>query len=66
MAKFRKTTAATVVKDLRAAAAWLAKHGHAMDKRDMAKHLNNGLDTLFGADSFGTEGQNDPRGDHRG
>jgi hypothetical protein len=36
------------------------------DERIIAAEFNRMLDTLLGEDFFGTEGQNDPRGDHRG
>ena len=41
----------------------------ANDGKEGAKYyceaLNDMLDELLGDDFFGTEGQNDPRGDHR-
>ncbi len=64
--KFRKTTSKTVARDLRAFADWLDKDGKAVDKKEVAGSLNEILDGLLGDDAFGTEGQLDPRGDHRG
>lgn len=34
-------------------------------ERIVAEEFKVMLDTLFGDDFFGTEGQSDPRGDHR-
>lgn len=65
MAKFRKTTAKTVVADLRALADWLEKDDHWVTKRQIAPIVNNICDSLLDEDAFGTEGQCDPRGDHR-
>ena len=64
--KFRPTTTATVVEDLRTFAT-------ALDDPDLpdglgaeiAHWLNQKLDKLVRCDFFGTEGQHDPRGDHR-
>ncbi len=55
-----------MARDLRAFADWLEKDGKAVDKKEVAGSLNEVLDGLLGDDAFGTEGQNDPRGDHRG
>jgi hypothetical protein len=63
--KFRKTTAKTVVQDLHATAAWLELSGNLDDKKHIAKFLNHCLDTFHTEGVFGTEGQCDPRGDHR-
>lgn len=65
MPKFRKTNAQTVVKDLRALADWLEKDGNTISKKQIAPIVNNICDSLLGEDAFGTEGQCDPRGDHR-
>ena len=62
--RFRKTTAKTVVRDLRAFADWLETAKDA-SKKEAAVHLNETLDEFLGEDAFGTEGQCDPRGDHR-
>lgn len=64
--KFRKTTSKTVARDLRAFADWLDKDAKDVDKKGVAGSLNEILDGLLGDDAFGTEGQCDPRGDHRG
>lgn len=34
-------------------------------EKEIAKAFNEMLDSLLGDDFFGTEGQRDPRGDHR-
>lgn len=65
MSRFRKTTAKTVSKDLRAFASWIDEHAKDLEKRETADWLNDKLDELLGDDAFGTEGQIDPRGDHR-
>lgn len=59
-----KTTNKTVVEHLRKFADWLEKESD-YERTDAANTLNDWLDTLFETDVFGTEGQNDPRGDHR-
>lgn len=64
--RYRRTTAKTVAEDLRAYASWLDKNAKPVDLRFAAENLNIHLDVLLGDDSFGTEGQLDPRGDHRG
>jgi len=65
--KFRKTTAFTVAKDLKAFAKYLIADGPDEDDglAELAAWLNAKLDELLSMDAFGTEGQNDPRGDHR-
>lgn len=35
------------------------------DRAVVAEKFNEALDDLLGEDFFGTEGQTDPRGDHR-
>lgn len=65
MPKFRRTTVKTVVADLRALADWLEKDENTVTKRQIVPHVNNIYDSLLGEDAFGTEGQCDPRGDHR-
>ena len=65
MADFKKTTAKTVGKHLRAFADWLDKKGSDADRHDAAVYLNEFLDDWLAMDAFGTEGHNDPRGDHR-
>lgn len=64
MSKFRRTTADTVCVDLRAFAAWLEHEPEEM-RRIAAVELNEQLDQWKMLDSFGTEGQLDPRGDRR-
>ena len=41
-----------------------AKHSDEA-RKDISKLFNNMLDDMLGNDFFGTEGQCDPRGDHR-
>ena len=65
MPKFRRTTATTVVKDMRALADWLEKDSVLINKKQIAPIINNICDSLLHEDAFGTEGQCDPRGDHR-
>lgn len=65
MPKFRKTNANTVSKDLRAFASYVDKFEKSTGKEELADWLNEKLDELYGDDAFGTEGQIDPRGDHR-
>jgi hypothetical protein len=38
---------------------------HEQNEKAIAEEFNRMLDTLLGEDFFGTEGQCDPRGDHR-
>ncbi|MGL4442524.1 MAG: hypothetical protein ACRCU1_02795 [Alsobacter sp.] len=66
MSKFRKTNSINVMGDLRAFADYLEKHGDEGERADAAEQLNRQLDQLLECDAFGTEGQIDPRGDHRG
>lgn len=64
--RYRASTEKTVALDLRAFAAYLDhKDVPVAMKKDAAKWLNTKLDELLGDDAFGTEGQCDPRGDHR-
>lgn len=65
MAKFKKTTPKTLVKDMRALADWLEKDENLITKKQIVPIFNNICDSLLGEDAFGTEGQCDPRGDHR-
>ena len=39
---------------------------HKDNEKIISEEFNRMLDTLLGEDFFGTEGQCDPRGDHRG
>lgn len=66
MSKFRKTNCLNVMADLRAFADYLEKNGDEGERTDAAEALNRQLDQLLDCDAFGTEGQLDPRGDHRG
>lgn len=68
MAKFRRTSSRTVSDDLRALADHLDELGKdgKESKTDAANRLNEWLDEWLNEDAFGTEGQCDPRGDHRG
>jgi len=68
MPKYRKVTKTTVSRVLRA----MAEQSDAEKKKDKdgfsqiyAEELNVLLDNLLNEDFFGTEGQLDPRGDHR-
>lgn len=64
--KFRKTTSKTVARDLRAFADFLeSDNAGEYDRKRAAADLNETLDALASDDAFGTEGQCDPRGDHR-
>lgn len=63
--KFRKATAYTVTEVLRQ---WtiLVQNEHDLEARQgWADAVNDVLDALLAEDAFGTEGQLDPRGDHR-
>jgi hypothetical protein len=55
---------ATVTAVLRRYAAWLDKQD-AATRSAHANEINTCLDQLLRDDAFGTEGQCDPRGDHR-
>jgi hypothetical protein len=64
--KFRPTTAKTLVTDLQAFAAEIRRSKWPDDARqETATEFNRWMDQLLGQDAFGTEGQCDPRGDHR-
>lgn len=60
----KRTTSKTVVKHLRNLADFLEQEDKGT-REDAASELNELLDNLLDMDMFGTEGQNDPRGDHR-
>lgn len=64
--KYRDTTELTVVEDLQAFAELLKEPYMTEIRAEIAGWLNKKLNTLHNADFFGTEGQCDPRGDHRG
>ena len=63
--KFRPSTARHVVADLQAFAKYLKDPDLSDLRHEIAGWLNAKLDELLGDDAFGTEGQCDPRGDHR-
>lgn len=67
MAKFRRTNQRTLVADLHRFAGLLEKEirGNSDVAKELADEFNEWMDKLYGEDFFGTEGQNDPRGDHR-
>ena len=65
MKKFKKTTSKTVTKHLRAFADYLEETNEDLEYKEAAERLNDWLDELHSMDVFGTEGQLDPRGDHR-
>lgn len=62
--KFRRTSGKTVVRDLCALADFLSGCPY-KERVRVAKWLNDSLDEMLEDDFFGTEGQCDPRGDHR-
>lgn len=62
--KFRRTTEKTVCRDLAAFAKHL-KDERYINKVEIAGWLNDKLDEWLNDDAFGSEGQCDPRGDHR-
>lgn len=63
--KFRPTRAKTISEDLVTFAAYLEKQP-TISRSLCAAEFNRWMDNLHGDDFFGTEGQCDPRGDHRG
>lgn len=65
--KFRPITAATLVGDLARFADFVSRLHPTDDetRQDLADWLNKKLNQLHRDDAFGTEGQCDPRGDHR-
>lgn len=70
MAKFRPTSSNTLIADMRKFTNQVAKdmRENGIDKKELdqlAVEFNEWMDNLFGEDYFGTEGQLDPRGDHR-
>lgn len=62
--KFRRSTHKTVAKDL-IAFAKIVKDERYANQVEIAVWLNDKLDEWLADDAFGTEGQCDPRGDHR-
>jgi hypothetical protein len=63
-APFAPAGTATITAVLRCYAAWLDKQD-AATRTAHASEINVFLDQLLRDDAFGTEGQCDPRGDHR-
>jgi hypothetical protein len=70
MPQFRPTTGKTLLTDMRKFVNHVAKEvkEHDIDEKgldQLAGEFNEWMDSLLGQDYFGTEGQLDPRGDHR-
>lgn len=68
MSAYRPTTGATLAHDLERFADFVATRMDPTDdetRNELAAWLNKKLDSLLASDAFGTEGQQDPRGDHR-
>lgn len=65
MPEFKPATAKTVELVVRRFADYLKSEGAEM-RKIWAYELNQFLDNQLDQDAFGTEGQCDPRGDHRG
>lgn len=64
--KLRKSKPKTVGQDLRSFANYLESDSSSdCERREISEWLNEKLDEWLGQDAFGTEGQLDPRGDHR-
>lgn len=64
--KFRPSTGSTVSDDLSRFSTFLADPDTPIPLLDQVAHwLNLKLDQLHRVDAFGSEGQKDPRGDHR-
>lgn len=64
MSQYKPATAKTVAQVLRAYADWIEKED-AQSRKYTAEEVNRMLDRQLSEDFFGTEGQLDPRGDHR-
>lgn len=64
MPKFKPATAKTVA-DVVMRLADLIREEPPEARRVWAEQINEFLDDRLGEDAFGTEGQIDPRGDHR-
>lgn len=62
--KYRDANAGNVAEVLRRFAEWVER-ADIETRGDIADDVNSVLDALKESDAFGTEGQNDPRGDHR-
>lgn len=70
MPKYRATTGKTLLTDMRKFVNHVAKEvrDNDIDEKglnELAVEFNEWMDNLLGQDYFGTEGQLDPRGDHR-
>lgn len=65
MSEFRKTNGHSIKDDLRAFGKWLDEEVGPRQRTHAAKGFNTWMDVLLREDFFGTEGQSDPRGDHR-
>lgn len=67
--KFRRTTSSTLANDLGKLAVYVRQLGKDSDSAalgaELAAWFNTKMDYLMMQDVFGTEGQSDPRGDHR-
>lgn len=62
--RFKRATAVTVCDVLRRLADWIDEEGKDARKA-WVQPVNDWLDEALCGDAFGTEGQSDPRGDHR-
>jgi hypothetical protein len=65
MSAFRKTNGKTVKDHLRAFAKWLDEEANDSIRAQAAGEFNSWMNRWLADDAFGTEGQCDPRGDHR-
>lgn len=65
MSEFKPATSKTVSGVLRKLADFCDQSKYDDDRKEVASELNIMLDELLNQDFFGTEGQLDPRGDHR-
>lgn len=67
MSRARKTSRTTLAKHLRNLAAFVDENSKDAPElmTELAGWFNTKMDELYQADTFGTEGQVDPRGDHR-
>lgn len=65
MARFKKTTAKTMAAHLKEFSDYISGMSPNDIHQDLVDRFNDWMDELLGEDFFGTEGQCDPRGDHR-
>lgn len=66
MPKFKRTSSKTLTAHLRAFADEIERNDWPDTlRKEAAREFNLWMDRLFEEDAFGTEGQCDPRGDHR-